>query len=236
MKKTIIFDLGNTLVRYFNKDETYYVATECLESSLRFLKTNFNINLEFNIVIMNFMKESYEVDTYQVRPLYERLIKSLKLDNICMSENQKNALCESFLIPIFQNSQIYNDTLHVVQGLKCNGYKLAIMSNMPWGSPSQPWKQEIEKFGILQYMDEAVFCSDIGWRKPSPKIFKYTLSKLNSYPDKCIFIGDDPIGDIQGAKNVGIRGILIDRSVKNNHSTIINNLSELPAILKKWDR
>ena len=65
--------------------------------------------------------------------------------------------------------------------------------------------------------------------KPNSKIFYKALNELNVSPDETIFIGDNIIDDIDGARNIGCKTILIDR--QNNFTNFkgkkINNLRDL---------
>jgi putative hydrolase of the HAD superfamily len=74
-----------------------------------------------------------------------------------------------------------------------------------------------------------VFCRDVGWRKPAPHIFTYALNQLQVEPEQCLFVGDNPLWDIQGPQQVGIQAVLLDRA--GNHAgepQTIKSLSELP--------
>jgi len=46
--------------------------------------------------------------------------------------------------------------------------KTAIVSNSPWGSSANAWRHELMRHGLLERVDAAVFCGDVGWRKPNP--------------------------------------------------------------------
>jgi len=89
-------------------------------------------------------------------------------------------------------------------------------------------KQPPDRLGLTDLIDTAVFCEDVGFRKPTKEIFEYTLSKLGKLPDNCVFVGDDPRWDIVGPQGVGMKAILIDRNggvAEGVHS--IRNLHEL---------
>ncbi|MFW9930753.1 MAG: HAD-IIA family hydrolase [Candidatus Thorarchaeota archaeon] len=45
--------------------------------------------------------------------------------------------------------------------------------------------------------------------KPSKQFFEQALKKINSHKNEVIVIGDDVFSDIQGAKNSGLKGILV---------------------------
>ena len=54
--------------------------------------------------------------------------------------------------------------------------------------------------GITDYFSTIVISEAIGLRKPDPAIYLYTCTQLGCNPSDCIFIGDNPKADIEGAK------------------------------------
>jgi putative hydrolase of the HAD superfamily len=87
---------------------------------------------------------------------------------------------------------------------------LAVVSNTPWGSPSELWRKELERLGIENAVDTSIFCVDVGWRKPAPIIFKRVLETLNVKAEECLFIGDERVWDVEGARTAGMPAVLID--------------------------
>jgi len=137
--------------------------------------------------------------------------------------------------PIFAIAKIYEDTFPILDRLRSYKYRQAIVSNTPWGSPSNLWREEIRRLGLSDYMEASFFCRDVGWRKPAKQIFDFVLEKLNALPQDCIFVGDDPRWDLAGPKTVGIEAIIINRKgkIQNAGDNIINNLYELINEIKR---
>ena len=96
----------------------------------------------------------------------------------------------------------------ILQYLQNEGFKLAIVSN--WDTPLDPLT---ERLGIARYFDVIVASHDslIRSSKPDPYIFNYTLAAVGVSAEEAVHIGDTYETDIIGAKNAGIRPILIDR-------------------------
>ena len=125
---------------------------------------------------------------------------------------------------------LYDDTVPTLQHLRDVGFKLAIVSN--WDTPLDPLT---ERLGIAHYFDIIVASHDARVRsaKPDPHIFNYTLEAVGVSAAETIHVGDTYEADIIGAKNAGIRPILIDRDNTQTgrwHETI-QNLSQLPELL-----
>ncbi len=130
---------------------------------------------------------------------------------------------------------LYDDVIPTLEDLRDAGFKLAIVSN--WDTPLNPLT---ERLGIAHYFDIIVASHDarVQSAKPDPHIFNYTLAAVGVSAEGAVHVGDTYEADIVGAKNVGIRPILIDRDgsqVGKWHETI-QRLSELPALLSDRNR
>jgi len=136
---------------------------------------------------------------------------------------------QRFMKPIFSRGRCYDDTLPVLRTLQSKGFKTAIVSNTPWGSPATLWREEIARLGLNKYLETAVFCRDVGWRKPSRQIFKFALERLSVSANDSVFVGDDLRWDIMGARAVEIHAIHINRqeATNNEEDDTIQNLYEL---------
>ena len=125
---------------------------------------------------------------------------------------------------------LYDDTVPTLEHLRDAGFKLAIVSN--WDTPLDPLT---ERLGIAHYFDIIVASHDMRVlsAKPDPHIFNYTLAAVGVSAEEAVHVGDTYEADIIGAKNVGIRPILIDRdgTQTGRWDETIQSLSELPKLL-----
>ena len=134
--------------------------------------------------------------------------------------------------PLFaaSNAKLYDDVVPTLRYLRDEGFKLAIVSN--WDTPLDPLT---ERLGIANYFDVITASHDVRVRyeKPDPRIFNYTLAAVGVSAEEAVHIGDTYEADIVGARNVGIRPILLDRDgtqVGRSDETI-QSLAELPEML-----
>jgi len=134
----------------------------------------------------------------------------------------------------FAIGQLYEDSMPVLNQLRGAGHPTGIVSNAPWGSPPDLWRDELDRLGIATSVDCVVLCGDVGWRKPAPEIFELAAKNLDRRPNECIFIGDDLRWDIFGSAAVGMRPILIDRDARHTDHVgdRVDNLYDLPAIVE----
>lgn len=210
MKNVILYDLGNTLIKYFEKSEFPIILRQAITEVYNHLLENGYPEMPSDKIWERVKQEDHEAKDNSTRPLEDRLINIFQLEDI--NNDTIMDLCRCFMKPIFERSFLYEDTLPVLIEMKERGFKSAIISNTTWGSPGNLWREEIHRFKLNEYVDEAVFCRDVGWRKPARQIFDFTLCKLKAIPEQCIFVGDDPRWDILGPRSVGIDAILIDRN------------------------
>ena len=67
----------------------------------------------------------------------------------------------------------------------------------------------LRHLGINAFFNAIVVSDEIGWRKPSSKIFQEALNRLQIKATETVFIGDSPNEDIKGAKAAGLTTVFI---------------------------
>ncbi|MCW4001323.1 MAG: HAD family hydrolase [Candidatus Bathyarchaeota archaeon] len=108
--------------------------------------------------------------------------------------------------------QDFIDTLELRSGAKTllrqtgTQAKLGLISNFTHGPVIH---RSLRKIGIHPYFHAIVVSQDVGWRKPSSRIFQDTLARLQVKAEEAVFVGDSPIEDIGGAKNAGIKTVFV---------------------------
>ncbi|MDK2975370.1 MAG: putative hydrolase of the superfamily [Methanofollis sp.] len=70
-------------------------------------------------------------------------------------------------------------------------------------------EHELRHLGLSKYFDVLVFSSDLGFKKPDPRIFRHALSKLAVDPENALFIGDSYRDDILASREIGMRSMFI---------------------------
>jgi putative hydrolase of the HAD superfamily len=96
------------------------------------------------------------------------------------------------------------DTTHaLLESLRDEGLKLGLVSNAI--DPPQLLHRDLERLGVAERLDVAVFSSEVGWRKPHPAIFERALDVLGVAPAAALFVGDKLATDIAGASALGMR-------------------------------
>jgi len=120
------------------------------------------------------------------------------------------------------------DLYHVLDYFKKRNVKMGIITN---GS-SVFQNAKIDKLKIREYMKTIIISEDVNIRKPDPKIFQFTLAKIQSNCETTLFVGDNPMVDIKGAIDSGLISVWLSHdqawNIKQFHPTyIIDKLSDL---------
>jgi len=98
------------------------------------------------------------------------------------------------------------DVSRVMGQLKRAGIKLGVISNTEDGR----LEELLKLMEIDADFDLLVDSHLVGLRKPDAAIFHYALSQLGVAADEAVYIGDSYGHDVLGAKNAGLRAILLD--------------------------
>jgi putative hydrolase of the HAD superfamily len=223
--RAVLFDLGNTLVGYYKSAEFQSVLRRCLRQCLEEQGWSGDSGRE-EALFERALRLNRERADFAVRPLGERL-RELFDGQGALDDGALATLAGAFMKPIFEVGRPYPQTPIVLESLRRRGIKTAIVSNTPWGSPSSAWRTELARHGLLDSVDAVVFCVDVGWRKPHRAPFDRALALLAVAPTDAVFVGDDPRWDVAGAKNAGIRPVLLGSAASAPGLETIQNLEDV---------
>ncbi len=124
-----------------------------------------------------------------------------------------------------ENFSLYEDALPVLDELRRHGLRIGLVSN---------GQRDLEEFTAHHGLDvEAVVGSKAhGRTKPHPSIFVAALETLAVAPTEAAMVGDSYEDDIEGARSLGMRAILLDRDGRlPDAEDRIDTLLALPAAL-----
>jgi len=234
--RAILFDLGNTLIGYYRSSEFPLVLRRCLRECAQTLGRAEDPARDEELFARALLLNREQAD-YAVRPLAARLEELFGV-NASLEEASATLLDTAFMKPIFAMARLDPQAVPVLEALRGRGIRTAIVSNTPWGSPAAAWREELTRHGLLDKVDAAVFCMDVGWRKPHRAPFDRALSLLDVAPAEALFVGDDHGWDMLGAQNAGLRPVLLESTApaqRRDHLTI-PNLAGIIALLTEASR
>ena len=126
---------------------------------------------------------------------------------------------------------LYDDVRPALRALHLAGVRMGLISNTHRCLESLQ-----QHFDLTPYIGCAVSSFDHGYMKPHPDIFREALRRLGAQPAEAVMVGDSLTIDIEGARQIGMRGILVSRSGAEQPEApagvaVIRTLGELPRLL-----
>jgi len=196
--KAIIFDYGNTLVEFGEKQ--IRACDGALAGTLERLYGPLD-GARLRAIRDRDRRAPYEGDfrendlaaitTNLVRELYGRTPTPDELDALLRTR------FDAFVAAV--SAPPYLDGF--LRGLH-GPFRLALLSNYPDASAI---RTTLKNLGLERHFDAVVISGEVGHVKPHPAPFRAVLRKLNAEPEEALHVGDNWLGDVQGAKRAGLR-------------------------------
>jgi HAD superfamily hydrolase (TIGR01509 family) len=130
----------------------------------------------------------------------------------------------------------------LLAALRERGSRTGVLSNTLW--PRTEHERVFRRDGVDELIDAAVYTSEIRWTKPHPEAFATALEAVGvPDPGRAVFVGDRPWDDIHGAKQVGMRAVLVPHSdipgfqagpVAGKPDAVIQRLADLLPLIDTW--
>jgi putative hydrolase of the HAD superfamily len=108
--------------------------------------------------------------------------------------------------------KLKTDAASVLQGVHARVNNVGLISNTG-RSPASALRELLSRYGILRYFDSTIFSDEFGVRKPDRRIFEKAAQLLHADASKIVHVGDNPEADIWGAKQAGMRAVLLEYPV-----------------------
>jgi HAD superfamily hydrolase (TIGR01549 family) len=124
-----------------------------------------------------------------------------------------------------ENFFLYEDALPALAALKARNLRIGLVSN---------GQRDLEEFACHHSLDVDVCVGSLrhGRLKPHRSIFEAALAALDAAPEEAAMVGDSYEDDIEGARALGMRAILVDRDgLHVDEPDRIDTLLALPAAL-----
>jgi len=232
--EAVLFDFGDTLVT----TDPSFEYEDCLIQLHKSLTKN-----KIEVPYEDFKKAHSEVldKHYKTRSLEEITFRSatsraLKCFGYNLSPNDERIVeaVDAHMQPFIKARRINQNLNKILQKLK-GRYKLGIVSNF---GHTPTLLKTLEKFDLTKFFDAVIVSADVGWRKPSRKVFEAALKALGVSASEAVFVGDSLRQDIWGARRVGMRTVLLRKRHLREETfgrvkpdMAIKGLNELPNLL-----
>ena len=237
--RAVFFDLGKTLLYpKYSWQPVYLDSATALANSL--INQNIEVNIKtFPLEYIDRLNQYYAIREKTLRErttlrmlhqlLEEKGFRDVSTPVLRTALNAKYAITQ-------RNWEIEEDTHPTLHALKQLGYQLVLISN----AADDPDVQTlVDSNNLRHYFSFIRSSAAAGYRKPHPHMFEEALNYLNLSPGQCVMVGDTLDADIEGANNIGIYSIWINRYVNKDTKTlkdirpkaVIQTLAELPKLL-----
>jgi putative hydrolase of the HAD superfamily len=134
------------------------------------------------------------------------------------------------------------DAPPLLAALRERGLRLGVLSNTLW---TRAFHEEVfRRDGVLDLIDGAVYSSEIAYTKPHPEAFRAAMAAVGVRdPERVVFVGDRPYDDVHGAKQLGMRAVLVPHSeipvdqrgiAEGEPDAVVQRLPELLAHVDAW--
>lgn len=122
---------------------------------------------------------------------------------------------------------LYADVLPALEQLRTR-YRLFTASN---------GNADLGRIGIAHFFERTIAARQVGALKPDPAIFHSVIEGTDLQAHEVVYVGDDPLLDVVGARGAGMQAIWIDRTGGEWPSEIepaahtVRSLTELTQLL-----
>lgn len=200
--RAVVFDYGNTLIEFAERQVR--ACDRALADVLRKLYGSVDVKRLHSIRDSD-RRAPYAGDYREndlttisaklVRELYNEEPSSEQLDAILRARYD-------VFVDVVSAPEYLAGVLETLGGR----YRLGLLSNYPDGAAI---RATLAKLGLERCFRAVVVSGDVGRVKPHALPFRTVLDRLGVAPDEALYVGDNWLGDVQGAKRAGMRAVFI---------------------------
>ena len=233
---TVLFDYGNTLIA-FGPDQQIAQAAAMTEV---LAKAGLSVDEE----------KLTEVRKAQIMRPYHSGGKENDFEEVCReivelagpdpSGEITRALMAARQKAFIESVTVNPEVLSLLKRLS-EKYRLGFLSNYPC---THSIVSSLKHLGMHDFFESVVVSADVGFAKPHPEAYARLITEMNLDPSQAVYVGDNWLADIQGAKRAGMRAIWVREHIPYETfepepgdiqpDAEIDSLSALEEILDLW--
>jgi HAD superfamily hydrolase (TIGR01509 family) len=127
--------------------------------------------------------------------------------------------------------ELFDGALEVIQALS-KSFVLGVLTN---------GNADIRRLGLHGLFDFAFCAEEVGAPKPADDLFRAALAHTSSAPAEMVYVGDDPLLDVDPANRLGIRTIWVkrpneERAGETRADEVVPHVREVPAAIDRLQR
>jgi len=188
MKKAIIFDLYDTLLKIEKKSKPYlYLLNHVVPMDVS-QKDIINHLMTNDLPAIRFITQIQDIGLLDEQFEQHTFLKYLDAE--------------------VESTSVISGTFRVLDKLKNAGYRLFILSNL-----ATPYKYPYYKYNLDKWIEKAFFSCDCKDKKPNASFFQQVVDYSGLNKEDFIMIGDNPISDVKGAVDFGMEALLKNKDL-----------------------
>lgn len=204
--KAVIFDYGNTLVL-----DPFDDVLKLKVSEVRQLLKREGYAFRKEEIIYDWRRANEEVNYphiahfAQEEPIIEEMLRRLGVKERIHELSQKilQVYREGYE-KILSESSRRKEIKAILEDLRNRGKKLAVFSN----GRKLDVETALELYEVSEYFEFILSSEELGVEKPDPHVFKTIIQRIKEPSENIVYVGDDPVRDVVGAKKLGMKAIL----------------------------
>lgn len=214
MVKGVVFDLGDTLVTQepLVGGDASYIGARNIEPLLAeyalTVPDSDQVADYIGEALLDAVVKSYDGSLAQpdVHEVFNEVLARFECQ---LPAGVIDRVMDAYFAPYYERMENIGEVVPTLTFARALGLKLGLLANVLWGE--EMLYKRLTSLGIVQFMNATSFSSQLGWLKPYPSTFTGILSRMGLEPNEVIMVGDDLVTDIEGAHNIGMGCVWMNR-------------------------
>jgi putative hydrolase of the HAD superfamily len=240
--RAVLFDYGHTLVDFRRTEEALLAAYTQIRGRIEavgYMEMPEILDLIERVAggIDQVVGASYEERRLEELDLVTVFRESLEAIGFTLPADVIDAIVAIDHSAYTNSMEVRPETLSTLERLAGDEYRMGLVSNI--ALLPHLMRGDLERFGLSRFIQASAFSSEVGLRKPHPKIFQTVLDQLGVPAAQAAFVGDRLHDDVSGARAVGMRTVLTHEFRQEEDPEIVPDaliatFAELPDVLAAW--
>ncbi|WP_161780680.1 HAD family hydrolase [Tumebacillus flagellatus] len=149
----------------------------------------------------------WELDAFGY--VHKSIVYRQLLEEFDVRELSAESLIDEYYSRCNRFAQGFPGLVETLATLRERGLKLGIVTN----GLTEMQSLGISVLGLTDLVDAVLISEAEGLRKPDPALFHLAAERLGVPANRCLFVGDHPRNDIDGARQAGMKTVWFPNSV-----------------------
>jgi len=212
--KGILFDLGDTILDFGVLDTKGLFVRGARLAYRRLQELNQPVppfrafhRMQLRAVRFHYFLSRVRRREFNSLKLLRRQCRKMGQD---VTSEQLLELAWLYYWPLSRCATVEDGAREFLTELRDSGLKLALVSNT--FVPGEVLDRHLEMLGLLELFPQRIYSCDVHYRKPDGRIFRLALERAGIQASEGMFVGDNLVADIRGARRAGLTAVLKDPS------------------------